>query len=238
MFPFGPNISIAADLNIHYQLVLKNLGPLLTEERKRKIQQVVMHRNFSNAVVLEGIYDRGNVSAVVRSAEALGFANIHLVETQARFKEANRVTKGSDKWVEMQRWPSTNECIKYLKSNAYKIVVTSLESSKSISEVNFCEKTALVLGNEKDGVSKEMSAAADERIIIPMSGFVQSFNISVAGAISLYHIFHDRFSKLGPHHQDLDDEQQEILKAHYYLRTQESGYDYLRELYNRGKILS
>ncbi|MNS84536.1 tRNA (guanosine(18)-2'-O)-methyltransferase [compost metagenome] len=170
----------------------------------------------------------------MRSAEGLGFGNFQVIETQEKFKESNRVTQGADKWVEVQKWKSTKDCVAQLKKDGYKICVTHLDAtSKPLHEIDFTGKVALVLGNEKDGVTPEMVAAADERVIIPMSGFVQSFNISVAGALSLYHISLDRLKKLGSN-ASLTAEEQGILKAYYYLRTQDSGYKYMEELFSRG----
>jgi tRNA (guanosine-2'-O-)-methyltransferase len=236
LFPYGPQIEIDAHLKVNYQLILSHIGPLLTAERKEKINRVVAQRNFSTAVVLEGIYDRGNISAVMRSAEGLGFANFHVIETQEKFKEANRVTQGADKWVEVKKWKKTSDAVKSLKEQGYKICVTTLDGAKPLHEIDFSVPTALVLGNEKDGVSPEMIAAADERVIIPMSGFVQSFNISVAGALCLYHISQDRLRRLG-NKADLTQEEQDILKSYYYLRTQDSAYDLLKELFNRNGLV-
>lgn len=234
MFPYGPELQINANLKVHYQLILEKIGPLLTPERREKIQRVVSLRNFDTAVVLEGIYDRGNISAVMRTAEGLGFGNFHVIETQEKFKEANRVTQGADKWVEVQKWKKTSDCVKALKEQGYKICVTHLdEKSKPLHEIDFSGKTALVLGNEKDGVTAEMIKAADERIIIPMSGFVQSFNISVAGALSLYHILQDRRHRTGTN-ASLTNEEQDILSAYYFMRTQDSANQYLEELFARG----
>lgn len=232
MFPLNAEFELNKGLKVHYDLVLKHIGPLLTEERRKKIDRVADARNFSTAVVLEGIYDRGNISAVMRSAEGLGFANFHVIETGEKFKEANRVTQGADKWVETKKWKTTKACIESLKSQGHKIVVTSLEASKPIHEVDFTVPTALVLGNEKDGITKEMFELSDERIILPMTGFVQSFNISVAGALSLYHIHHERFLKLGGN-GDLTAEQKQILKAAYYLRTLDSADKILEEMFAR-----
>lgn len=236
MFPYAPELEINPHLRVHYEKVLQHIGPLLTDERRQKIDRVVSLRNFDTAVVLEGIYDRGNISAVMRSAEGLGFGNFHVIETQEKFKEANRVTQGADKWVEVQKWKKTTDCVKSLKDQGYKICVTHLdEKSKPLHEVDFSEKTALVLGNEKDGVTEEMIAAADECIIIPMTGFVQSFNISVAGALSLYHISQDRLKKRGSN-ASLNEAEQGILRALYYLRTQDSAHQYLEELFARGTL--
>lgn len=238
MFPYGSELEINANLQVHYKIILDKIGPLLTPERREKIRRVVAQRNFDTAVVLEGIYDRGNISAVMRSAEGLGFGNFHVIETQEKFKEANRVTQGADKWVEVKKWKKTADCVKSLKEQGYKICVTHLDAkAKPLHEVNFSGKTALVLGNERDGVTPEMIAAADETIIIPMTGFVQSFNISVAGALSLYHISQDRLHRLGTN-ASLSEEEQDILAAHYYMRTQDSAGQYLEEMFARGTLKS
>jgi tRNA (guanosine-2'-O-)-methyltransferase len=168
------------------EVVLKHLVPLLTDERWRKIQGVVAKRTYHVAPVLENIYDRGNTSAVMRTAEALGLHGVHIIEHGARFKAANRVTAGADKWLDVERWTDTPACLLELKKRGYQVLVTTLGESKSIEEVDFSQPTAIVLGNEKDGVSAEALKLADQRVHIPMHGFVQSFNISVAGALSLY----------------------------------------------------
>lgn len=235
MFPHSANIPVTGDLSVNSELVVKHIGPLLTAERRQKIDRVVAGRNFESAVVLESIYDRGNISAVMRTAEGLGFANFHVIETSEKFKESQRVTQGADKWVEVKKWQNTKDCVKALKDQGYRICVTTLDASKPLADIDFSGKTALVLGNEKDGASAEMMAAADERIIIPMPGFVQSFNISVAGALCLYHILRDRTERRG-RNADLTDTEQEILKAVYYMRTQDSAVDFLRELFSRGTL--
>jgi tRNA (guanosine-2'-O-)-methyltransferase len=234
LFPLSHDIPVRENLRINYELIVKTIGPLLTPERVKKIDHVVANRNFSNAVVLEGIYDRGNISAVMRTAEAFGFVNFHVIETQERFKEANRVTQGADKWTEVQKWKTTRECILDLKKRGHKIVATSLEASKPIDEIDWTVPTALVLGNEKEGISKEMFELSDERVVIPMSGFVQSFNISVAGALCLYHIYLDRMAKYGKS-GDVTTIEKEILKAHYYLRTQDSAQDILQRMFGQGQ---
>lgn len=236
MFPYGPDFRLNTNLSVNYQTILEHIGPLLTEERKAKIEKVVAQRNFETAVVLEGVYDRGNISAVMRSAEGMGFGNFHVIETQEKFKESARVTQGADKWVEVQKWKTTKDCVSRLKSQGYKICVTHLDAkAKPLHEIDFSGRVAFVLGNEKNGASAEIIEAADETVIIPMSGFVQSFNISVAGALGLYHISQDRLKKIG-NNASLNQQEQDILKAHYYMRTQDSAVQYLEELFSRGSI--
>lgn len=240
MFPFSEDLQVSPHTNPHfrvnYRSIHQHIGPLLTKDRKQKIDQVAASRNFANCVVLENIYDRGNASAVMRSAEALGFSNVHLIELGEKFKESQRTTAGADKWIEVQKWKSTSECIKALKHRGHRIVVTHLDStSKPISEVDFSVPTAFVLGNEKDGVSKEMIEVADDRVLLPMNGFVQSYNISVAGALGFYHMFMDRLKRLG-HSGSLTQQEIEILQAEYYLRSLDSAEHVLKELKER-KVL-
>lgn len=228
MFPLSEKIDLfQGQLSVSYQDVLTHVFPLLTESRQQKISQVVQDRCFQIPVVLEGIYDRGNISAVMRSAEGLGFGAFHVIETFEKFKEANRVTQGADKWLEVKKWKTTRECVAELKKNKIRICVTSLEASKPLQDIDFSTPLALVLGNEKSGVSAEMLEAADERVILPMPGFVQSFNISIAGAISLYHIWLSRQTKLGKN-ADLSEKQQQILMAHYAMRTLDSAESILK----------
>lgn len=227
MFPFTETLTIQQGTTAPYQDVLTHVWPLLTEERRKKIERVVAGRCFSNVVVMENIYDRGNISAVMRSAEAFGLSQVHLIELGEKFKESQRTTAGADKWVETKKWKSTKACIDQLKSEGKQIVVTHLDStSKPISEVDFSKPSALVLGNEKEGVSREMIEAADHRVIIPMEGFVQSYNISVAGALCFYQIYLSRQARLG-RSGDLNSKEQEILKAVYAARTLDSSADVL-----------
>jgi len=231
MFPYSEEIEVSPHLKVNYKLVLDLLLPQITEERQQRFKEVLSHRTFEVATVCEGIYDRGNISAVIRSAEAFGFAPFHIIETGEKFKTSARVTRGAEKWVEERKWKSTSSAVEFLKSEKRKLIVTSLDANIAIDDIDFSQPVALVMGNEKDGVSDEMKAAADYRIKIPMYGFVQSFNISVAAAISLHHISQKR-KQLGIK-SELTELQREIMKAHYVLRTLDSGADQLQEYFNR-----
>lgn len=231
MFPHSEEIEISPHLKVNYKLVLDLLLPQITDERQQRFNDVLAERTFEVATVCEGIYDRGNISAVVRSAEAFGFAPFHIIETGEKFKNSARITRGAEKWIEEKKWKSTASAIDFLKSEKRKLIVTSLDANIAIDDIDFSQPVALVMGNEKDGVTDEMKAAADYRIKIPMYGFVQSFNISVAAAICLYHISQKR--KLLGKKSELTEKQREIMRAHYVLRTLDSGEDQLREYFNR-----
>lgn len=216
-FPHSALIQVGA-LQVEAEHILDLAKPYLTPHRQERIEQVVAERTYTVVPVLENIYDRGNVSAVMRSAEAMGYQSVQVIELGEKFKSANRVTQGADKWLDVTRWKSTADCVRALKDRGYRIYTTHLEAATPIEKIDFTEPAAVVFGNEKDGVSAEMLRLADKNMIIPMHGFVQSFNISVAAAIALYHIRQDRISRLG-RHGDLTVEQQRILTALYCIRS-------------------
>lgn len=206
-------------IELSAQDVVDILGPQITPPRRQKIQDVVADRTFNIVTVCEGIYDRGNVSAVMRSAESLGVQPFHIIDTEQHTKVANRVTMGSDKWLDLHRWEETEACISHLKAQGYQIVATHLdETAVPIEAIDFTQPTAMVFGNEKRGISPKMIEMSDIRCIIPMSGFAQSFNISVAAAISLYHVRQDRITRQG-RHGDLSPAHHTALLADFYIRA-------------------
>ncbi len=191
------------------------LLPFVSEARMQKISEVVAGRTKNIVPVLENIYDRGNISAVMRSAEAFGFVDFNIIELQySKFKSANRVTQGTDKWLNITKYQETKACLSDLKAKGFKIYATHLDATISIDDIDFTEPSAVILGNEKDGVSDEVLAMCDHKFIIPMAGFAQSFNISVAGALCFYHIHKYRQSKLGKN-GDLSEQDLKELSLKY-----------------------
>jgi tRNA (guanosine-2'-O-)-methyltransferase len=182
----SPEINLGGKL-VTVDAILDRLRPVLTSERIGKLDQVVSQRSFQLVSVLENIYDRGNVSAVMRSADAFGFLSLHLVDPPgAKFKAANRVSKGSEKWLDVNLHSSPKAAVETLRGRGYKIYATHLDTATTVEDLDFSGPTAIVLGNEKEGVSPEMLALVDGTFRIPMYGFSQSFNISVAAALILY----------------------------------------------------
>jgi tRNA (guanosine-2'-O-)-methyltransferase len=148
-------------------------------------------------VVLENIHDPHNVSAIFRTCDAVGIPKVSLVYTIEKFPKIGKKSSASAfKWVEREKYKSIENCYSQLRKDGYKIYASSIsEDSKSIYELDLSEKIAIVLGNEHRGVSSEASKLADERIIIPMFGMVQSLNVSVAAAIILYEAARQRIIK-------------------------------------------
>lgn len=191
--------------------IINWLGPMLTADRRHRIDTVICQRTRKLVPVLENLYDRGNASAVIRSAEGLGIQDFHIIETNDQFKKANRVTRGAEGWVDIWKWKNVSDCFACLRKQGFKILGASLENSLPIGEVSFLEPTAVVFGNEKEGLSEQALQGVDQRICIPMFGFSQSFNISVAAALILYHI-RSRLTEPA-----LSAKAQEVLKARFYM---------------------
>ncbi|HNR32416.1 MAG TPA: RNA methyltransferase [Candidatus Hydrogenedentes bacterium] len=200
--------------------IIRVIGEYLTPERRARIAAVVAERTRSVVPVLEGLYDHGNVCAVMRTAEALGYQALHIVDLQEKFKVANRVTQGAEKWIDLHRWATTRACVVCLRARGYRIAAMCMEDAQPIDAYPFDAPTALFFGGERDGVSRELLDDADARLVIPMPGFTRSFNISVAAGVALHHIREARIRVLG-RHGDLDDAEQAALTAAYYLRSVE-----------------
>lgn len=206
------------DHRLHVDQIIDLLQPILTEERLEKIDETIPLRCRDVAIVLENIFDVGNINAVIRSMEGLGYHQLHSIENKLLMK-ANRITRGADKWLDINNWKESKECIQNLKSKGYKIVATHLDDkAKPIDEIDFTEKTAIVFGSESNGITDEMIELCDETCILPMDGFSQSYNISVAAALAMQAIKFQRVEKLGKH-GDCGELDQKIIKATYYLMS-------------------
>jgi tRNA (guanosine-2'-O-)-methyltransferase len=212
--------------------VLKHLAPRLTPERWAKIQKVVSLRTCDVTPVLENIYDRGNISAVFRSSEAMGFQNVHVIEPGEKFKESQRVTAGADKWLDIIRFKQTVTAVAAIREKGYQILATHLDTNaRPLAEMDLTQPTAIVFGNEKDGISSDMIELCDATVILPMRGFVQSYNISVAAAIAFQTIasFREK-NRISGALSELSVSERRTLEAHYCLRTLDNSAEILTRL--------
>jgi len=220
------------DLQVSCADVINLLGQHMTEERGVRLTEVLKYRSLHVVPVLENIYDRGNVSAVMRSSEAFGFLRMCLVDAPgARFKAANRVSKGAEKWLDTKSYQDPATVVRDLKKDGYQIWATDLDTQDSIDTIDWSKPTAIVLGNEKDGVSAEMRGLVDGRFRIPMLGFSQSFNISVAASLIFYRA-HLETRKLGDKAY-LSEQQRAQVLANYYLRCFDNPEALLKEKLRR-----
>ena len=162
------------------------LSGMVTERRLDRIETILAQRTRYMTVALEDIYQSQNASAVLRTCECFGVQDVHIVENYNPYNINPMVLKGSDKWLSIHRYNRSNnntaEAVHRLKSEGYRVVATSL-CEKSITLNSFdveCGKFVVIFGNEHQGVSEYMMGQADEYLKIPMCGFTQSLNISVA----------------------------------------------------------
>jgi len=190
----------------------------LVPERKARIDAVVAQRTRTLTVVIEAMCDPQNVNAVLRTCEAFGVQAVHVIEGPMKaFDRNKKVSQNADKWLDVRRWKSTRACLEALRADGFAIYVTHLgPGSRALAELSFAGKVALVFGNEHSGVSDEALALADASYAIPMRGFVQSLNVSVAAAISLAKAIERREAERG-RHGDLDEAEAEALRERFYL---------------------
>lgn len=165
----------------------------LTEKRKVLFKKVLEDRTRHFTVVLEDIFQSHNTSAVVRTCDIFGIQDIHVIENKYNQKVSKHVAKGSQKWLSINRYKSdgdnTKTCLESLKSKGYQIIATTPHNNSCLLEdFDINKKSAFVFGVEAEGVSDYVKQNADGYLKIPMVGFTESLNISVAAAIILQKI--------------------------------------------------
>ncbi len=168
------------------------LSSFVTPERLRKMDAVLENRTRYVTVVLEDIYQPHNASAVVRTCDALGVHDVHIVEQRNTYTVNPGVALGTTNWVNLIRYPrgdgAMREATAALRANGYRLVATTPHAD-AVGPADLdlsAGPVALMFGTELDGLSEAALTEADEYVRIPMYGFVESFNISVSAAISLF----------------------------------------------------
>ena len=191
----------------------------MTPERTDKFQKVLSNRQSDLAIVMENVHDPHNISAVMRTCDAVGIQDIYVINSiipkHAYF--GPKSSSSAAKWLTIHQFSSIEDCIPILKERYKKILSTHLSSDAvELYSVDFTkESIALVFGNEHEGVSDEMRRISDGNIIIPQVGMIQSLNISVACAISIYEAF--RQKRIAGHydHSNLSDDRISELKLNW-----------------------
>ena len=161
--------------------------------RFQRLKSVLNKRMSDLTVLVENVEKPHNLSAIIRSCDAVGVLEAYAIFNKEKFLTFNSTAQGSQKWVQINQYKETTEAIKILKKKGFKLYGTNL-SPKSIDyrECNFTRSTAFVLGAEKWGISEEASSLMDEHIHIPMRGMVESLNVSVAASALLFEALRQR----------------------------------------------
>ncbi|MFP5040147.1 TrmH family RNA methyltransferase [Parasediminibacterium sp. JCM 36343] len=167
----------------------------MTAERQQKIEQVLSHRQANLTVVLEDVQDPRNITAVMRTCDGVGIQDIYIINTNLPQIRKFKFKSGSSaaKWVTIHQFTNVADCFAELRGKFSTILTTHLSSDAvNLYAIDFTESVALVFGNEQNGISEEMKALADGNFVIPQVGMVQSLNISVACAVSVYEAYRQK----------------------------------------------
>lgn len=169
-----------------------------TSRRQERVRAVLERRQPDLTVVLENVHDPHNVSAILRSCDAVGVLRVHAIYSRERAPEeayARQTSASATKWVDVVRYDSAEECLRPLRAAGFRILATAIgPEARSLYDWDYTGRVALVMGNEMRGVSEEALALADGQVAIPMAGMVQSLNVSVATAVCLYEAFRQRLA--------------------------------------------
>ncbi len=164
------------------------LAEFMTAERVETLVGTLSRRTYQMTILSENTFHSQNASALMRHCEAFGVQRMHAIEELCDFKTYTDIVRGTDKWVDLERYTNTTDAIAQLKSEGYRIVATTPHQHDTTPETFDvgAGKFALVFGTEHAGISQEIIDAADEFLMIPMCGMVESLNVSASAAILIY----------------------------------------------------
>lgn len=167
----------------------------MTPERKERLESVLKKRQNDITVVLENVFDPHNISAVMRTCDAVGVQELYVLNTKIpRHKKwGAKSSSSAARWLTIHQFDDAEKCFAALRKNYSKILTTYLSSDAiNLYEIDFTCSLALVFGNEHSGVSDEIRKLADGNFVIPQVGIIRSLNISVACAVTLYEAFRQK----------------------------------------------
>ncbi len=190
------------------------LLPMLTAERIARIDAVLARRLVSVTLGVEDTYDPHNAAATIRTAEAFGLQDLHVIEPHERFSAAKGVTRGAHKWIDLHRWPSAEAAAAALRAGGFRVFATLPDAPQSIEDVDVASPIAVVFGNEHAGLSEAAIRACDGALAVPMFGFTESYNLSVTVALARSRLAARRRAYIGAP-GDLDEARRARLRARW-----------------------
>jgi len=159
----------------------------MTPERLERINMMLDHRQPDLTVCMEGVHKSHNLAAVVRTADAIGVSDVHAIWKSEEMEVRGGSAAGSQNWIDVHNYSKTKDAIDQLKQQGMQVLVTNLsDTAVDFREIDYTKPTAIILGQEKFGASEVALEMADQDIVIPMVGMVQSLNVSVACSVVLY----------------------------------------------------
>lgn len=191
------------------------LAPMMSAERIARIDGVLASRLASIAAGVEDTYDPHNAAATIRTSEALGLQDLHVIHGDAAFSAAKGVTKGADQWIDVQRWPSAEVAATALRARGVRVLATRPDARDSIDDVDVTTPLVVLFGNEHQGLTDAALAACDGAIAVPMFGMTESYNLSVTVALAMSRLAARRRAHLGAP-GDLDPARRIRLRARWF----------------------
>ena len=168
---------------------LEYLEGFLTDSRKERFLKVLESRTNHFTIAMEDVYQLHNTSAVMRSCEVFGIQELNVVEQKFGKRIDTEIAMGAQKWVDINRYNSMQNCIDAIKNKGYQIIATTPHNNSCmLSDFDITKPSAIFFGTEKEGLSQEVLDQADGYLKIPMVGFTESLNISVSAAIIIQDI--------------------------------------------------
>ncbi|MFB1015013.1 MAG: tRNA (guanosine(18)-2'-O)-methyltransferase TrmH [Alteromonadaceae bacterium] len=159
----------------------------MTPERHQRIKDMLDKRQPDLTVCMEGVHKTHNLAAVIRTCDAVGLSDVHAIWKNEQMRVSGGSAAGSQNWIDVHSYSKTEDAINTLKAQGMQILVTNLsDTAVDFREIDYTKPTAIILGQEKFGASDIALAMADQDIVIPMVGMVQSLNVSVACSVVLY----------------------------------------------------
>ena len=168
--------------------VIQLLEPLALERRRERLMEVIERRLESVTVIFDAPHDPHNGAAVLRTCEAFGIQTLHVVERREPFLAAGSVARSAEKWVDVEAHVDAESAIAAVRAKGMLLVGAHPDGELLPADLADIPRFALVLGNERDGITEELAQACDRRVRVPMRGFVESLNVSVTAAILLSHM--------------------------------------------------
>ena len=206
--------------------VIDALGEMITPEREERIDHVLKGRIPHVQVAIEAPADVHNALAVVRSAEAMGVSAVHIIASQMSKGRGKRTTKGTSRWTNICYHDDLNTFSKEIRRVGFGLAGAVVDAPLKLNQIDLTQPICLMFGNEQRGLTDEAKEECDQLYTIPMSGMVESFNLSVAAGISLYDVVNRLKEKQG-----LEGELFLREKAYYFVKT--LGFDLSKKILAR-----
>ncbi len=184
--------------HVEIKTCIQILSEFIAAPRRLRLKNIVRSRSNIASVLLENVIDTGNENAVTRTMEGMGFHHLYRLRndskltTNKKLNKLQRTDSGARKWLVTHTYNNMKECVEAVRRDGYQLACAVPRAPCSIFDLGMGKKTAFVFGNESGGVSRLLQEESDVKFSLPMCGFVESYNVSVAAAITLFQVYYNQ----------------------------------------------